>query len=60
MGEASRRKNLLFVNKKKQKNFVRFEPALATVGSHVKKVFLLLFFQKKKTLPSACLPSAPA
>jgi hypothetical protein len=55
---ASGRKSLLFLNKrrpsgragKKQKNFIHWQPALSTAGRHVKKVFLLLFFQKKKTL----------
>jgi hypothetical protein len=61
---VAERKNLLFVNKKKQKNFInlvraatgRRVPALPTAEHHVKKVFLLLFFQKKKTLPSCRLP----
>jgi hypothetical protein len=44
------------VNKKKQKNFIHWQPALSPTGSHMKKVFLLLFFQKKKTL--AFLPLA--
>jgi hypothetical protein len=50
MNQQGERKSLLFVNKKKQKNFVRLEPALSTSVSHMEKVFLLLFFQKKKTL----------
>jgi hypothetical protein len=49
------RKILLFVNKKKQKNFIRWQPALRTGERHVTTVFLLLFFQKKKTLASLCL-----
>jgi hypothetical protein len=60
---AGEGKSLLFVNKqrrrrragKKQKNFIRLEPALSPAGCHVEKVFLLLFFQKKKIL--AFLPS---
>ncbi len=44
------------MNKKKQKNFIHWQPALSPTGSHMKKVFLLLFFQKKKTL--AFLPLA--
>jgi hypothetical protein len=54
--KTSGRKNLLFVNKKKQKNFIRWQPALSPTGVRMKKVFLLLFFQKKKTLPACHLP----
>jgi hypothetical protein len=49
-GKASGRKSLLFLKKKKQKNFVRLQSALSLAGHHVIKVFLLLFFQKNKTL----------
>jgi hypothetical protein len=40
---------------KKQKNFIRLVPALSTTQRRVTKVFLLLFFQKKKTLPACRL-----
>jgi hypothetical protein len=35
---------------KKQKNFVRWQPALPASARHVTKVFLLLFFQKRRLL----------
>jgi hypothetical protein len=38
------------VNKKKQKNFYPFAADWPGSRLQVKKVFLLLFFQKKKTL----------
>jgi hypothetical protein len=59
------RKHLLFVNKKKQKNFIRWRPGqghCASAASPRKdpKVFLLLFLQKKKTLASLLArPNAP-
>jgi hypothetical protein len=46
-----------FFEKKKQKNFIRLEPALPTDGRQVSKVFLLLFFQKKED-SSFCDPLA--
>jgi hypothetical protein len=49
-------KSLLFLEKKKQKNFIHWQPALSPTGSHMKKVFLLLFFSKKED--SSCLPLA--
>jgi hypothetical protein len=42
------RKILLFVNKKKQKNFIRWQPALSTTGSHMKKFFCFFFFKKRR------------
>jgi hypothetical protein len=42
--------------RKEAKNFTRWQPALTTSARHVTKIFLLLFFQKKKTLASCRLP----
>jgi hypothetical protein len=53
--KASSRKNLLFVNKKKQKNFIHWQPALSPTGSHMKKIFAS-FFSKKED--SSCPPLA--
>jgi len=51
IGEINRKKSLLFVNKKKQKNFVNLEIAcngLATVGSEpFEQKFFASFFQKR-------------
>ena len=45
-----RRKNLLFVNKKKQKSFVNWSAPATEVALQVAKVFC--FFFSKKMLPS--------
>jgi len=47
---------LLFVNKKKQKNFVTFGPSTKTVGMCIgpnRQKFLVLFF-KKEHFPAFC------
>jgi hypothetical protein len=43
------RKNLLFVNKKKQKNFMTLDRGVAAPGAKMAKVFLVLFLQKKNS-----------
>jgi hypothetical protein len=48
-GEARKQ---FFFEKKNQKTFDSLVTTRATVGSERKKVFLLLFLQKKKILPS--------
>jgi hypothetical protein len=62
--EGKRQEAVLFLKKKNQKNFCPFAdvnawaPASPPDRSKGGKVFLLLFFQKKKTLallPLACL-----
>jgi hypothetical protein len=55
-GKGEGRKSLLFLEKKKQKNFYPFGAGSLNRTSQVTKVFLLLFFQKKKILPTTCLP----
>ena len=59
--QTSDSKNLLFVNKKKQKNFIRFTawpapPRRSLAAILMDKVFLLLFVHKKKNLPAPSLP----
>jgi len=51
-GRLKRRKNLLFVNKKKQKNFVNWSaPAIGGALQREQK-FFASFFQKRCFLPS--------
>jgi hypothetical protein len=50
------RKGLLFVNKKKQKNFIRWHPSfLGKTGAKGEK-FFGSFFQKRTCFLTGCLP----
>ncbi len=48
---AKKEKSLLYLKKKKQKDFIRLVPAVAADGTRRFKSFLVLFF-KKEPLPS--------
>jgi len=50
--------SLLFVNKKKQKNFVNWSAPVLVGAFQVAKVFCF-FFSKKMLLPSMQLPDFP-
>jgi hypothetical protein len=47
MNRLGKEKDLLFVNKKKQKNFVSLGPGVTCAPSQTYKSFLLLFFKKE-------------
>jgi hypothetical protein len=49
--QAAGRKSLLFLKKKKQKNFCDMAYGSGQSRLQTNDVFLLLFLQKKKTLP---------
>jgi hypothetical protein len=59
LGEKAkgRKKDSSFFGKKEAKKLYPFDAGALNQASQVIKVFLLLFFQKKKTLPTPCLPS---
>ena len=47
-GRQAKGKNLLFVNKKKQKNFIHLDRAFAIDTTPMDKSFLVLFFKKER------------
>jgi hypothetical protein len=49
------RKSLLFLKKKKQKNFIHMRPGRRESRLPMDEVFLLLFVHKKKILAATCL-----
>jgi hypothetical protein len=53
------KQELLFVNKKKQKNFIRFSAGLFSHRAKRSKSFLVLFFKKERLNPSVA-STAPA
>jgi hypothetical protein len=51
-GKGKEGKSLLFLKKKKQKNFFHMVPSGGESRLQKDEVFLLLFVHKKKTLPA--------